>query len=57
VPQSLPVRTKKVSGEPRTAVSHRNLENWGELKEFIKNTYIKKNAKFSREPTVQGQAE
>jgi hypothetical protein len=32
----------KISGEPRTAISHRNLENWGELKEFLKNTYIEK---------------
>jgi hypothetical protein len=32
----------KISGEPRTAISHRNLENWDELKEFPKNTYIEK---------------
>jgi hypothetical protein len=32
----------KVSGEPRTAISHRNLETWEELKEFLKNTYIEK---------------
>jgi hypothetical protein len=32
----------KISGEPRTAISHRNLENWEELKEFLKNTYIEK---------------
>jgi hypothetical protein len=33
---------KKISGEPRTAISHRILENWGELKEFLRNTYIEK---------------
>jgi hypothetical protein len=32
----------KISGEPRTAISHRNFENWDELKEFLKNTYIEK---------------
>jgi hypothetical protein len=32
----------KISGEPRTAISHRNLEKWGELKEFLRNTYIEK---------------
>ena len=29
----------RISGEPRTAIAHRNLENWGELGEFLKNTY------------------
>ena len=32
----------RISGEPRTAIAHRNLENWEELKEFLKNTYTKK---------------
>jgi hypothetical protein len=32
----------KISGEPRTAIAHRNLENWEELKEFLRNTYIEK---------------
>jgi hypothetical protein len=32
----------RISGEPRTAIMHRNLENWEELKEFLKNTYIEK---------------
>jgi hypothetical protein len=32
----------RISGEARTAIAHRNLENWGELKEFLKNTYIEK---------------
>jgi hypothetical protein len=31
-----------ISGEPRTAVSHRNLDNWVELKEFLRNLYIEK---------------
>jgi hypothetical protein len=32
----------KISGEPRTAITQRNLENWEELKEFLRNTYIEK---------------
>jgi hypothetical protein len=28
----------KISGEPRTAIAHRNLEDWEELKEFLQNT-------------------
>jgi len=32
----------RISGEPRTAISHRNLESWAELKEFLQNTYIGK---------------
>lgn len=32
----------RISGEPRTAISHRNLDNWEELKEFLQNTYIEK---------------
>jgi len=32
----------RISGEPRTAISHRNLNNWAELKEFLKNSYIEK---------------
>jgi hypothetical protein len=32
----------RISGEPRTAIVNRNLENWGELKEFLKNTYTEK---------------
>jgi hypothetical protein len=32
----------RISGEPRTAITHRNLENWGDLKEFLKNTYTEK---------------
>jgi hypothetical protein len=30
----------KISGEPRTAISHRHLENWEDLKEFLRNIYI-----------------
>jgi hypothetical protein len=25
----------RISGEPRTAISHRKLDNWAELKEFL----------------------
>jgi hypothetical protein len=32
----------RISGEPRTAISHRNLENCEEFKEFLKNMYIEK---------------
>jgi hypothetical protein len=32
----------RINGEPRIAISHRNLENWEELKEFLRNTYIEK---------------
>jgi hypothetical protein len=30
----------RISGEPKTAISHRNLESWAELKEFLRNSYI-----------------
>ena len=32
----------RISGEPRTAISHRNLDKWTELKEFLQNSYIEK---------------
>jgi len=32
----------KISGEPRVAITHRNLENWDDLKTFLKNTYTEK---------------
>jgi len=32
----------RISGEPRTDIAHRNLENLEELKEFLKNTYTEK---------------
>jgi hypothetical protein len=32
----------RISGEPRTAMTRRNLENWEELKEFLRNTYMEK---------------
>jgi hypothetical protein len=32
----------KISGEPRTSIEHRNLDNWEELKEFLRNMYIEK---------------
>jgi len=32
----------RICGEPRTATSHRNLDSWAELKEFLRNSYIEK---------------
>jgi hypothetical protein len=32
----------RISGESRTAIIHRQLEDWSELKEFLKNSYIEK---------------
>ena len=32
----------RISGQPRTALSYRNLESWAERKEFLQNTYIEK---------------
>ena len=32
----------RISGEPRTAIAQRNLENWDESKEFLRNTYTEK---------------
>ena len=32
----------RISGEPRTAITHRNLDNWTEFKEFLQNSYIEK---------------
>ena len=32
----------RISGEPRMAIIHRNLNNCAELKEFLKNSYIEK---------------
>lgn len=32
----------RISGEPRVAILHRNLENWEELRTFLKNTYTEK---------------
>jgi len=31
-----------ISGEPRMAISHRNLDGWAELKEFLQNSYTEK---------------
>ena len=33
-----------IGGEPWTAISHRNLDNWAKLKDFLKNSYIEKRA-------------
>jgi len=32
----------RISRKPRTAIAHENLENWEELKEFLKNTHTEK---------------
>jgi hypothetical protein len=32
----------RISGEPRVAITHRNLQNWDELRAFLKNTYTEK---------------
>jgi hypothetical protein len=32
----------RISGKHRTAIAHRNLEDWEDLKEFLKNTYTEK---------------
>ena len=32
----------RISGEPRVAITHRNIENWEELRVFLKNTYTEK---------------
>ena len=32
----------RISGEPRVAITHRGLENWDELRAFLKNTYTEK---------------
>jgi hypothetical protein len=32
----------KISGEPRIAIAHKNLDKWEELREFFRNTYVEK---------------
>jgi len=32
----------RISGEPRVAITHRNLENWEDLRAFLRNTYTEK---------------
>ena len=32
----------RISGEPRAEITHRNLENWENLRAFLKNTYTEK---------------
>ena len=32
----------RISGDPRTAIGHRNLDSWAELKEFLRNWYVEK---------------
>jgi hypothetical protein len=30
----------RISGEPKTAISHRNHDSWAEFKEFLRNSYM-----------------
>jgi hypothetical protein len=32
----------RIGGEPSTAIGHRNLNNWLEVKEFLQSSYIEK---------------
>jgi len=32
----------RINGEPRVAITHKNLENWDDLRTFLKNTYTEK---------------
>jgi hypothetical protein len=32
----------RISGEPSVAIRQRNLENWDDLRTFLKNTYTEK---------------
>jgi hypothetical protein len=32
----------RISGEPQVAITHRNIENWDDLRTFLKNTYTNK---------------
>jgi len=36
----------RISGEPRVAITHRNLENWDDLKTFLKNNYTEKHTLY-----------
>ena len=43
----------RISGEPRTAISHRNIESWAELKEFFaKYLHRKMNPRLPCESAV-----
>jgi hypothetical protein len=39
-------------GEPQIAIIHRDMENWEELKAFLRNTYRKEDARISRHSTI-----
>jgi hypothetical protein len=32
----------RISGEPRVAITHKKLENWDDLRTFLKNPYTEK---------------
>jgi hypothetical protein len=46
----------RISDEPRTAIIHRNFDNWTEIKEFLQNSYIDKRTLdyHARRPYRQG---
>jgi hypothetical protein len=45
----------RISGEPRVAITHRNLENWEDLRTFLKNMYTEKRTVDSCHTTVWGE--
>jgi hypothetical protein len=42
----------RMKGEPQMAIIHRNMEDWEELKAFLRNTYRKEDARSSRHSTI-----
>jgi hypothetical protein len=42
----------RMRGEPQTAIIHRDMENWEELKAFLRNTNRKEEARLSRHSTI-----
>jgi hypothetical protein len=45
----------RISGESRVAISHRNLENWEELRTFLRNTYTEKvHIRYLRNTVIWG---
>jgi hypothetical protein len=44
----------RISGEPRVAITHRNLEIWEDLRVFLKNTYTEKRTRHYHAPQLFG---
>jgi hypothetical protein len=42
----------RMRGEPRIAIIHRDMENWEQLKVFLRNTYRKEDARLSLHSTI-----